>query len=98
MLSHHVLFWLKDDATAEEVNTFHQALINLGPIAPSAFFHVGTPAAIERDVVDGSYSFSLFAAFETMEQFEFYQKHPQHIEFLNGPNKLAKRVLIYDAD
>ncbi|WP_282628117.1 Dabb family protein [Empedobacter sedimenti] len=98
MLAHHVLFWLKDDATEAEVNTFHQALKDLEPIAPSAFFHVGTPANIERDVIDASYSFSLFAAFETMEQFEAYQKHPQHIEFLNGPNKLAKRVLIYDAD
>ncbi|MDH1881272.1 MULTISPECIES: Dabb family protein [Empedobacter] len=98
MLAHHVLFWLKDDATEAEVNTFHQALKDLEPIAPSAFFHVGTPANIERDVIDASYSFSLFAAFETMEQFETYQKHPQHIEFLNGPNKLAKRVLIYDAD
>ncbi len=98
MLSHHVLFWLKDDVTEAEVHTFHQALKDLESIAPSAFFHVGTPANIERDVIDASYSFSLFAAFETMEQFETYQNHPQHIEFLNGPNKLAKRVLIYDAD
>lgn len=98
MLAHHVLFWLKDDATDEEIKTFHQALLDLEPIAPSAFFHVGTPAEIERDVIDASYSFSLFAAFETMEQFETYQKHPEHIAFLNGPNKLAKRVLIYDAD
>lgn len=98
MLAHHVLFWLKDDATEEEINTFQQALLDLESIAPSAFFHVGTPADIERDVIDASYSFSLFAAFETMEQFEAYQKHPEHIAFLNGPNKLAKRVLIYDAD
>lgn len=48
MLAHHVLFWLKDDATAEEVNLFHQALLDLEPIASSAFFHVGTPANIER--------------------------------------------------
>lgn len=98
MLAHHVLFWLKDDVTEEEETLFHQSLLALEPIAPSSFFHVGTPANIERDVIDGSYSFSLFAAFETMEQFEFYQKHPLHLEFLNGPNKLAKRVLIYDAD
>lgn len=98
MLAHHVFFWLKDDATKEEMNTFHHALKDLKPIADSTFFHVGTPANIERDVIDASYSFSLFLAFETMEQFEAYQKHPQHLEFLNGPNKLAKRVLIYDAD
>ena len=98
MLAHHVLFWLKDDASEAEYNEFKTALENLESIAPSAFFHVGTPANIERDVIDASYSFSLFAAFETIEQFETYQKHPQHIEFLNGPNKLAKRVLIYDAD
>ena len=29
MLAHHVLFWLKDDATEAEVNTFHQALKDL---------------------------------------------------------------------
>lgn len=98
MLAHHVFFWLKDDVTKEEMNTFHQALKDLKPIADSTFFHVGTPANIERDVIDASYSFSLFLVFETMEQFEAYQKHPQHLEFLNGPNKLTKRVLIYDAD
>ena len=98
MLAHHVLFWLKDDVSEAEYNEFKTALENLESIAPSAFFHVGTPANIVRDVIDATYSFSLFAAFETMEAFETYQKHPQHIEFLNGPNKLAKRVLIYDAD
>ena len=29
MLAHHVLFWLKDDATDEEIKTFHQALLDL---------------------------------------------------------------------
>ena len=51
MLAHHVLFWLKDDATEAEVNIFHQALKDLESIAPSVFFHVGTPANIERDVM-----------------------------------------------
>jgi len=98
MLAHHVLFWLKSDISLEEEKTFHEALLDLEYIAESTFFHVGTPANIERDVIDASYSFSLFVAFDTMEQFEVYQKHPKHIEFLNGPNKLADRVLIYDAD
>ncbi|WP_313578246.1 Dabb family protein [Chishuiella sp.] len=98
MLAHHVLFWLKDDITEAEYKEFETAARNLENINLAKFFHVGTPADIVRDVVDGSYSFSLFGAFETMEEFQAYQKHPQHVEFLNGPNKYAKKVVIYDAD
>ncbi len=98
MLTHHVLFWLKDDITQAEYNEFRSALEALEQMTPVKFFHIGTPANIERDVVDGSYSFSLLVAFEDMKSFETYQKHPQHIEFLNGPNKYAIKVVIYDAD
>ena len=98
MIAHHVLFWLKDDISETEYNEFKTALEDLKQMTSVPFFHVGTPADIERDVIDATYPFSLFVAFDTMESFETYQKHPQHIAFLNGPNKLAKRVLIYDAD
>lgn len=98
MIAHHVLFWLKEDITEAEYNEFKTALEELEKMTPTKFFHVGTPAAIERDVIDGTYSFSLFVAFEDMTSFEIYQKHPQHIDFLNGPNKHASKVLIYDAD
>ena len=98
MISHHVLFWLKDDISETEYNEFKTALEDLEQMVPVPFFHVGTPAAIERDVVDGTYSFSLFVAFDDMQSFEAYQKHPQHIAFLNGPNKHATKVVIYDAD
>lgn len=97
MIAHHVLFWLKSDITAEQKIAFQQSLSTLEKIEVVKFFHLGTPAPIERAVVDTTYTFSLFLAFEDLAAHDVYQVHPLHKAFLDEFRVFFERVVIYDA-
>ena len=97
MITHHVLFWLKADITAEEKNAFQKSLSTLEKIEIVKFFHLGTPAPIERAVVDTTYTFSLLIAFDDLAAHDVYQVHPLHKAFLEEFRVFFERVVIYDA-
>jgi len=98
MISHHVLFWLKADTTPDQKAAFRKSLETLENIEIVKSFHVGTPAAIERAVVDTSYTFSLLLAFEDLDGHNVYQAHALHRAFLNEFKVFFDRVVIYDAE
>jgi hypothetical protein len=98
MITHHVLFWLKADTTIEQKAAFRKSLENLQHIEVVKFFHVGTPAPIERPVVDTSYTFSLLLAFEDLNGHNIYQAHTLHQAFLDEFRVFFERVVIYDAE
>ncbi|MGY4386579.1 hypothetical protein ACVWYN_003634 [Pedobacter sp. UYP24] len=98
MLAHHVLFWLKADTTAQQKNDFKGGLESLQGIETIKTFHIGTPAAIDRAVVDTTYTFSLTVFFEDMAGHDVYQVHPLHLAFLDQFKVLFEKVVIYDAD
>jgi hypothetical protein len=60
-------------------------------------YHIGTPAPIERAVVDITYTFSLFLLFDDMAGHDVYQVHPLHKAFLDEFRILFDKVIIYDA-
>lgn len=97
MLSHHVLFWLKAETTEEQKAAFRKGLESLEKIETVVNFHVGTPAPIERAVVDTTYTFSLVLFFEGMEGHDVYQVHALHQAFLEEFRVLFDKVIIYDA-
>jgi hypothetical protein len=97
MLSHHVLFWLKADTTEEQKAAFRKGLESLEKIETVTQFHVGTPAPIERAVVDTTYSYSLVLFFEDLAGHDVYQVHELHQAFLNEFRILFEKVVIYDA-
>jgi hypothetical protein len=97
MLSHHVLFWLKADTTEEQKAAFRKGLESLQKIETVTQFHVGTPAPIERAVVDTTYSYSLVLFFEDLAGHDVYQVHELHQAFLNEFRILFEKVVIYDA-
>jgi hypothetical protein len=97
MIIHHVLFWLKANITAEEKNAFQKSLSTLEKIEIVKFFHLGTPAPIERAVVDTTYTFSLLIAFDDLAAHDVYQVHPLHKAFLEEFRVFFERVVIYDA-
>jgi hypothetical protein len=97
MITHHVLFWLKADITSEQKIAFQKSLSTLEKIEAVKFFHLGTPAPIERAVVDTSYTFSLLLAFDDLAAHDFYQVHPLHKAFLDEFKVFFERVVIYDA-
>jgi len=97
MIAHHVLFWLKADTTDEQKIAFQKSLSTLEKIEVVKFFHIGTPAPIERAVVDTTYTFSLFLAFDDMAAHDVYQVHPLHKAFLEEFRVFFDKVIIYDA-
>jgi hypothetical protein len=97
MIAHHVLFWLKADMSVEEKQAFRNSLHSLAGIEVVKNLHVGVPAAIERAVVDTTYTFSLTLFFEDLNAHNVYQVHPLHEAFLDGFRSYFEKVIIYDA-
>lgn len=97
MLAHHVLFWLKADTTTEQKEAFRNALQTLEGMEVVKTIHIGTPAPIERAVVDTTYTFSLLVLFDDLDGHDIYQTHPLHLAFLDGFRSYFEKVIIYDA-
>lgn len=98
MIAHHVLFWLKADTTADQKQAFLKSLQTLENIETVKTFHVGTPAPIERAVVDTTYTFSLILLFDDLAGHDVYQVHPLHKAFLDEFRVFFEKVVIYDAE
>ena len=97
MIAHHVLFWLKANTSAEQKNAFRKGLQSLENIEVVKTIHIGTPAPIERAVVDTTYTFSLVLFFEDLAAHDVYQVHSIHKAFLDEFRELFDKVIIYDA-
>ncbi|MDN3587495.1 Dabb family protein [Pedobacter aquatilis] len=97
MIAHHVLFWLKTNTTVEQKDAFKNGLQTLKNIEVVKTFHIGTPASIERAVVDTTYTFSLVLFFEDLAAHDVYQVHSIHKAFLDEVRELFEKVIIYDA-
>ena len=97
MLAHHVLFWLKADTTADQKDAFKKGLESLENIETVKTLHIGTPAPIDRPVVDTTYTFSLTIIFEDLAGHDVYQVHDLHKAFLDQFRVLFEKVVIYDA-
>jgi hypothetical protein len=97
MIAHHVLFWLKADTTTEQKQAFRESLQTLEGVETVKNLHVGTPALIDRAVVDTTYTFSLLVFFEDMAAHDVYQEHDLHQAFLAGFRQYFDKVVIYDA-
>lgn len=97
MLAHHVLFWLKADTTTEQKEAFRNALQTLEGMEVVKTIHIGTPAPIERAVVDTTYTYSLLVLFDDLDGHDVYQTHPLHLAFLDGFRSYFEKVIIYDA-
>ncbi|MDT3404024.1 Dabb family protein [Mucilaginibacter terrae] len=97
MLAHHVIFWLKADTTDEQKTAFRASLETLAGVETVKTIHIGTPAPIERAVVDTTYTFSLVLLFEDMAGHDVYQVHPLHKAFLEEFRVYFEKVVIYDA-
>jgi len=97
MFTHHVLFWLKSDITATQKEAFLKGLQSLEGIETIQQMFIGTPAPIDRNVVDKSYTFSLLVLFEDIEAHNIYQTHAIHLAFLSQFKVFFEKVVIYDA-
>jgi len=97
MLSHIVVFWLKEDLPEAHQSAFRQGLESLKSIESARSVYIGAPAKTgNRPVIDQSYSFALTVLFDTIQDHDIYQVHPIHQAFLKQFGSFWSRVLIYD--
>lgn len=94
---HYVLFWLKDPGNPEVRVKFEDELKKLVTIETIIEKHLGVPAQTPREIVDGSYTYSLFITFRDKEGHDIYQVHPKHVEFARVCEALWERVIVYDS-
>jgi len=93
---HHVFFWLKQPVTPEGRARFEKGLKALITIETIVDYHLGIPAGTSRDVVDGTYTYSLLVTFKDREGQDLYQPHPTHQKFIADCQDLWERVVVYD--
>jgi len=94
---HHVFFWLRKPVTEDIRQKFENALKKLITVETIVSYHLGVPAATNREVIDSSYTYSLLATFKNKEDQDIYQSHPTHLKFIEDCAELWERVVVYDS-
>jgi hypothetical protein len=95
---HHVYFWLKNPGSAEDRVALIAGLEKLSKTGIINYFHIGLPAATNRDVIDTSYAVSWLLLFNTAEDQASYQTDPDHLLFVKECSHLWSKVVVYDSE
>ena len=96
--AHTVYFWLKNPDNKEDCKAFEvslQKFLDHSAYAKTKF--IGKPPRASRDVVDGSFTYSLIVTFDSSEAQEAYQKEAPHLLFIEESSKLWTKVIVYDS-
>ncbi|WP_339629351.1 Dabb family protein [uncultured Maribacter sp.] len=96
--SHTVFFWLKNPDNEADRTAFETSLkkfLDNSGYAKTKF--IGTPPRASRDVVDGSFTYSLILSFDSAESQQAYQDEAPHKLFIAESENLWKKVIVYDS-
>ena len=96
MFVHTVYFWLRDDLTSAEKDTFLKGVHALTTVESVQASYTGVPADTDRPVIDRTYSYALVAVFPDKAAHDVYQEHPIHDRFRDECATFWSKVLIYD--
>jgi hypothetical protein len=94
---HHVYFFLKNPDSTEDHDKLVAGLRKLSQVKSIDSFHIGKPAATNRDVIDRSYSISWLLHFKNAADQESYQTDPIHLQFIDECSSLWQKVIVYDS-
>jgi hypothetical protein len=97
MFIHHVYFWLRNAGSEEDRAALIDGLRKLSRVTTIQQFHIGVPAATNRDVIDSSYGVSWMLMFATPQDQDSYQVDPIHLQFVEECKHLWSRVVVYDS-
>lgn len=95
---HTVYFWLKNPDNMDDRKAFETSLKKF--LAHSQYAKtnfIGVPPKASRDVVDGSFTYSLVVSFESSEAQEKYQTEAPHVLFVEESSDLWTKVIVYDS-
>jgi hypothetical protein len=95
---HHVYFWLKNHDSKEDRDKLVAGLRKLSAVKTIKSFHIGEPAATNRDVIDRSYNISWCLFFNNKADQDSYQTDPIHLNFIKENADLWTKVIVYDAE
>ncbi len=96
--AHTVFFWLKNPDSEEDRKKFEASLrkfLDRSAYAKTKF--IGKPPRAIRDVVDGSFTYSLIVTFDSAESQQRYQEEAAHKAFVKEAGSLWERVIVYDS-
>ncbi len=96
--AHTVYFWLKNPDSQEDRKAFETSLqkfLDNSAYAKTNF--IGKPPKASRDVVDGSFTYSLIVTFESAEAQQNYQDEAPHKLFIEESSDLWTKVIVYDS-
>ena len=97
MFVHHVYFWLKNPGSVDDKTKLVEGLKKLSKVKTIKSFHIGQPAATNRDVIDRSYSITWLALFDDQPAQDSYQTDPIHLKFVEECSALWEKVIVYDS-
>lgn len=95
---HHVYFWLKNHDSKEDRDKLVAGLRKLSAVKTIKSFHIGEPAATNRDVIDRSYNISWCLFFNNKADQDSYQTDPIHLNFVKENSDLWTKVVVYDSE
>ena len=97
-MEHHVYFWLKEERDNEaDRATFEKGMDALLKIENIASGMWGVPSDTpERPVTDKSFDYALSLKFDSVEQHDLYQEHPEHHVFVDSFLDYWKEVKVMD--
>ncbi|WP_394747470.1 Dabb family protein [Spongiimicrobium salis] len=96
---HTVFFWLKNPESPVDRAKFEASLsrfLENSKYAKTNF--IGTPPRATREVVDGSFTYSLVVTFASAEDQDGYQKEEAHLKFIEECQDLWTKVIVYDSN
>jgi len=97
--AHTVYFWFKNPDNKADRAKFEASLQRF--LENSAFAKtnfIGTPPRATREVVDGSFTYSLIVTFESAKAQEGYQNEAPHLKFIEECKDLWEKVIVYDSN
>ena len=95
---HTAYFWLKEGVSEQEVEAFKADCEKLADIETVRAFYPGKPANTTREVIENTYDYAVVFHFKNLEDQEYYQKHPLHLEMIERHQHLWQRVMVTDIE
>ena len=96
--AHTVYFWLENPDSTKDREAFITSLkkfMKNSKYANTKF--IGKPPKASRDVVDGSFTYSLIVTFKSAEEQKKYQEEEAHLKFVEESSSLWTKVIVYDS-
>jgi len=94
---HHVFFWLNNPDSIADRDKLVEGLKKLSAVATIKNFHIGKPAATNREVIERGYAVSWYVQFDNGQDQASYQTDPVHLKFIEECKHLWNKVVVYDA-